>query len=237
MSANAEIAIWLISKRPQIEAVMTSRLGPAAPDPAAVESEVLRRFRSFAAASLKRGVLSQPALEGIRAQERRVNALLAAWSDAAAEVAGDRASHVRDALDPLLAHFRSSLRNTQGNRRSSGTPRASRRAVIAAIDRVADAFLAIDADTGLIADANPAAGALLGVARDALLGVQAMAFVPESAKENWWTELDAMTEGADSRRFSSALQDRSGAQIPVDCTATRFATRGRTLALVLLRAS
>jgi hypothetical protein len=64
-----------------------------------------------------------------------------------------------------------------------------------------------------------------------------MAFVPESAKENWWTELDAMTEGADSRRFSSALQDRSGAQILVDCTATRFATRGRTLALVLLRAS
>ena len=54
VSGNPQIAAWLISQRHQIEAVMTSRLGPAAPSPAAVEAEVLRRFRSFAAASLKR---------------------------------------------------------------------------------------------------------------------------------------------------------------------------------------
>ena len=235
MSGNAQIATWLISKRPQIEAVMTSRLGPAAPHPAAVETEVLRRFRSFAAASLRRGTTSAPALEGIRAHERRVNALLAAWSDAAAEVAGDHAEAVRDALTPLLTRFRSSLRSTQSSRRSSGAPRTNRRAVMAAIDRVADAFLAIDTDTGLIADANPAAGALLDVARDALIGVQAMGFVPEAEHESWWTQLDAMTEQTESQRFKSTLQDRSGISIPVDCTVTRFATRGRTLALVLLR--
>jgi len=214
---------------------MTSRLGPAAPGPAAVESEVLRRFRSFAASSLRRGSSAEPALDGIRAHERRVNALLAAWSEAAAEVAGDEAEAVRKALAPLLTRFRSSLRNTQSNRTSRGAPRTTRRAVIAAIDRVADAFLAIDTDDGLIADANPAAGALLGIARDALLGVRAMAFVPAERQENWWTELDAVTEGVESRRFKSALQDRSGTSIPVDCTVTRFATRGRTLALVLLR--
>jgi PAS domain-containing protein len=232
---NPQIATWLVSKRPQIEAVMTSRLGPAAPHPAAVESEVLRRFRSFAAASLRRGTPCAPALEGIRAHERRVNALLAAWSDAAAEVAGDHADVVRDALAPLLTQFRSSLRSTQSSRRASGAPRTNRRAVIAAIDRIADAFLAIDTDTGLIADANPAAGALLGVARDALIGVQAMGFIPTSEHDNWWTQLDAMTEESESQRFESALQDCSGISIPVDCTITRFATRGRTLALVLLR--
>jgi PAS domain S-box-containing protein len=235
VQGNPQIAVWLISKRPQIEAVMTSRLGPAAPGAGAVESEVLRRFRSFASASLRRGTTAEPALEGIRAHDRRVNALLTAWSEAAQEVAGDKGESVRKALAPLLTYFRSSLRNTSGNRRSSGAPRTKRRAVTAAIDRVADAFLAIDTDTGMIADANPAAGALLGIARDALLGVQAMAFVPTEKHESWWTQLDAMTEGVESRRFKSALQDRTGTAIPVECTITRFATRGRTLALILLR--
>ena len=214
---------------------MTLRLGPAAPGPAAVESEVLRRFRSCAAASLRRGAFSEPALEGIRSNERRVNALLAAWSEAAAEVAGDDAGSVRNALAPLIARFRSSLRNTSGARRASGAPRATRRAVTAAIDRVADAFLAVDTDNGQIADANPAAGALLGVARDALLGVDAMAFFPANVHADVWTELDAVTEGAESRRFASALRDRTGQLIPVDCRVTGFKTRGRVLALMLLR--
>jgi PAS domain-containing protein len=235
VSGNPQIAAWLVSKRDQIEAVMTSRLGPAAPSPAAVEAEVLRRFRSFAAASLKRGTKREPALEGIRAHERRINALLAAWSNAAEEVAGDQAEAVRNALAPLIVQFRGALKNTQGNRRSSGAPRSNRRAVIAAIDRIADAFLALDTDNGVIADANPAAGALLGVARDALLGVPLMGFVPTADHESWWTELDAMTEGTESRRFDSYLQDHSGLSIPADCTMTRFATRGRTLALVLIR--
>ena len=236
VSGNPQIAAWLVSKRHQIEAVMTSRLGPAAPHPAAVEAEVLRRFRSFAAASLKRGTTREPALDGIRAHEQRVHALLTAWSNAAEEVAGDQAETIRNALAPLIAHFRGALRNTQGNRRSRGAPRSNRRAVIAAIDRVADAFLALDTDNGMIVDANPAAGALLGVARDALLGAAAMGFIPTADHESWWTELDAMTEGTESRRFDSTLQDHSGLSIPVDCTMTRFATRGRTLALVLIRA-
>ncbi len=227
VSGNPQIATWLVSKRHQIEAVMTSRLGPAAPNPAAVEAEVLRRFRSFAAVSLKLGKTREPALDGIRAHERRVNALLIAWSNAAEEVAGDQAETIRNALAPLIAHFRGALRNTSGNRRSRGSPRSNRRVVIAAIDRIADAFLALDTDNGLIVDANPAAGALLGV--------QAMGFIPTADHESWWTELDAMTEGTESRRFDGTLQDHAGLSIPVDCTMTRFATRGRTLALVLIR--
>jgi PAS domain-containing protein len=230
-----EIAAWLISRRQQIEQTMADRLGPARPDPGAAETEVLRRFRSFAAAALQRGTASEPALDGLRANERRVMALLEAWSQAAAEVAGERGSAVSQALAPLLDRFRIALRSTGTARRARGAPRASRRAVAAAIDRVCDAFLAIDADSGRVVDANPAAGALLGIARDALLDVEASAFIEAGAQESWSTALEAMTEGAEPRRFPLTLRDAAGSPIAVDCTATRFATRDRTLALILAR--
>lgn len=232
---NPEVASWLVARRLEIEAAMRARLGPAAPGPASAESELLRRFRSFAAAALQRGRTADPALDGVRANERRAIALLEAWCQAAVELAGPRGPAIGGALAPLVAQFRTSLRTTGAGRRASGAPRASRRAVLAAIDRVADIFLAVDADSGQIADANPAAGALLGVARDALLGVDAMSFVPEPARSGWWTELDAVTEGAEPRRFRASLVDRSGSSIPVECSVTRFATRGRTLALILAR--
>jgi PAS domain-containing protein len=230
-----EIAAWLISRRQQIEQAMAEKLGPARPDPGAAEAEVLRRFRSFAASALQRGSASEPALDGLRANERRVLALLAAWCEAAAEVAGERGTAVSEALAPLLERFRNALRSTGSARRARGAPRASRRAVAAAIDRVCDAFLAIDADSGRVVDANPAAGALLGIARDALLDVEASAFIEAAAQADWSTALEAMTEGAEPRRFPLTLRDASGAPIAVDCTATRFATRERTLALILAR--
>jgi PAS domain-containing protein len=230
-----EIAAWLISRRQQIEQAMADRLGPARPDPGASEAEVLRRFRSFAAAALQRGTASEPALDGLRANERRVLALLAAWSEAAAEVAGENGREVTQALTPLLERFRIALRSTGTARRASGAPRASRRAVAAAIDRICDAFLAIDADSGRVVDANPAAGALLGIARDALLDVEASVFIEAGAQTDWTIALEAMTEGAEPRRFPLTLRDKAGAPIAVDCTATRFTTRERTLALILAR--
>jgi PAS domain-containing protein len=235
VSADPALASWLISQRQQIEQVMADKLGPARPEPGAAEAEVLRRFRSFAASALQRGHAAEPALDGLRGSERRVLALLAAWSQAAAEVAGERGAAVSEALAPLLERFRNALRSTGSARRARGAPRGNRRAVVAAIDRVCDAFLAIDADSGRFVDANPAAGALLGVARDALLGVEASAFIEASAQADWSTALEAMTEGAELRRFPLRLRDASGATIAVDCTATRFATRERTLALVLAR--
>jgi PAS domain S-box-containing protein len=210
------------------------RLGPAAPRAGADETEVLRRFRSYAALSLQRGVAAQPALDGLRANERRVSALLTAWSDAATEVAGAQGVELEQALAPLLASFHAALKTTGSGRRKRGAPR-SRRAVTAAIDRVADAFLAVDAENGNVVDANPAAGALLGVARDALLGVDAMSFVSEPDRAAWWTELDAVTEACEPRRFRGSLRDAQGAVVPVECTVTRFATRQRTLALIVAR--
>jgi PAS domain S-box-containing protein len=232
-----ELAAWMISRRAQIEQLMRDRLGPAAPGAAAAETEVLRRFRSFAASALMRGEMAAPALDGIRANERRVSALLDAWCQAARDVADDAlARPLTSALAPLLRRFRTALRTTGASRTARGAPRARRRVVSAAIDRVADAFLAVEADSGRIVDANPAAGALLGVARDALLGLDAMSFVPSGAESVWWTHLDAMTEGGEPRRFGAQLADVTGSAVDVECSVTRFATRDRTLALVLARA-
>jgi PAS domain S-box-containing protein len=225
---NDDLAGWLIVRRAEIEGVLGARLGPARPDPAGPESEVLRRFRSFAAAALRRGTAARPALEGIIANEKRVSALLTAWVDAAVEVGGAEGAGIRSALLPWLKAFQGSLRTTSVGRGRSGAPRTQRRAVNAAIDRIADAFLAVDADTGQVVDANPAAGALLGVVRDALLGVEASAFVSEG-------ELDAVAEGAEHRRFRGSLRDAQGGEVSVDCTVTAFSTRDRTLALILAR--
>ncbi len=105
----------------------------------------------------------------------------------------------------------------------------------AAIDRVAEAFLAVDSDTGTIEDANPAAGALLGTPRDALLGSEAISYVPKEERDAWWTELEAIAEGDDGRHFRTALSDGRGGQVSVEASVTRFATRRRTLALFVAR--
>jgi PAS domain-containing protein len=232
---GAHLATFLIRHRPRIDALMNEQLGSAAPQIASPEAELLRRFRSCSASALASGRPAEPALEGLRVNDRRAAALIDHWIAAAALVAAPDGGAVESALRPIQQAFVARLRQTTGARKTRGAPRAKRRAVSAAIDRVADGFLALDADSGHIFDADPASGSLLGVARDALLGVDAMAFVPSSRQASWWTELDAMTEGCEPRRFESLLQDKLGREIPVSCSVTRLATRERTLALVLAR--
>jgi PAS domain S-box-containing protein len=231
-----QLAGWLVARRQEIERAMRRGLAAGVPSAESAEAEALRRLRSFVASALLHGDEAVPALDGLRVDLERAGPLLLAWLEAAAEVAGPDAGAVRSALEPLLARFAVALRACDGSRRSAGAPvRGSRRAVAAAIDRVTDAFLAIDTETGRIADANPAAGALLGTTRDALLGASALDYVPEPSRELWWSELDALAEGGEPRRFASALVDRSGRAIGVEASATRFSTRQRTLALVLAR--
>ncbi len=230
-----ELAGWLLARRQAIEATASERLG-AAPAAGSAEAEALRRFRSFVLLALGRGAAAAPSLEGVRTRETRMRRWLEAWVEAAAETAGPEAEQVRARLSPLRDRFLQALRETAGARRASGAPRAAkRRAVAAAIDRVCDAFLAIDAETGAIADANPAAGALLGTTRDRLLGSDAMDYVPAEARELWWAQLDAVSEGSEPRRFRAPLRDAGGAALAVDATVTRFATRARTLALIIAR--
>lgn len=235
MGGNRELATWLLGHRQQIERVLHARLGPAAPRASGPEAETLRRFRTYATTVLMRGAASAPALDGLRPDERRVMALLDAWTNVAAEMANECGPELRRVLAGPLDQFRLAIRNTRSNRRSKGAPRVSRRAVTAAIDRVSDAFLAIDVHAGTIVDANPAAGALLGVDRDTLLGIEFGSFVPAVGQPAWWSTLDAIAEDSDSQRFRAPLKDISGAEMELEASATRFQSRGRTLALTLLR--
>lgn len=228
------LATWLVAHRREVESAMKVQLGPAAPAAGSPESEALRRFRTFLASSLMRGEAIAPALDGLRLNERRVMALVDAWTQAATRL-GARFPELGEKIRPLSDQFRLAIRTTHSGRRQSGRPRATRRAVAAAIDRVADAFLAIDTDNGQIVDANPAAGSLLGVQRDALLGVDALSFVEPGGHASWWTELDAMSEDGDTRTFCARLVDTAGGPVDVEATMTRFATRSRVVALLMMR--
>jgi PAS domain S-box-containing protein len=236
VSGGRALAGWLLARRGAIEAALRAD-GGALSHAAPAEAEALRRFRSFLILSLAQDAPAAPSLEGLRAGERRMRRVLEAWVSAAAHEAGPEAASVCAALSPFVERFLLALRETAQARRASGAPLPGhRRAVSAAIDRVCDAFFAIDVETGAIADANPAAGALLGTTRDRLLGADAMTYVPDDERERWWTELDAVSEGAEPRRFEGRLLDSGGRPLAVDATLTRFATRSRTLALVLARA-
>ena len=235
MSANPRLAQWLIARRIPIEEKLIAKLGPAAPKASGPEAETLRRFRTFSSTALTRGEAPDPALDGLRPNERRTAALLTAWVHAASELAGPEAELVQSELAPLVTRFSLALRTRSSNRQTKAKPRVARRAVSAAIDRVADLFFAVDAAEGTIADANPAAGALLRIERDALLGLDFFSFTPESQKELWWGQLDASAEGNEASSFRASLRDVSGKEIAMEGTCTAFSTRSRTLALLLLR--
>jgi hypothetical protein len=140
VAESTEIAAWLVAKRLMIEQAMEEQLGSASPAPGSAEVEALRRFRSFATVSLRRPEPRQPALDGLRVNDRRALALVDAWSEAAARVAGPHASEISIALRPIVASYRSALRTLNRGRKSCAPPRSGRRAVTAAIDRISDAF-------------------------------------------------------------------------------------------------
>ena len=230
------LATWLVRSRREIDQALASQARVAVPAASSPESEALRRFRSFAASCLLRGDRPAPALDGLKLDDAVLAALLAAWCEAAVAVAdSERRDATRAALEPLSTHFCAALRGSHTSRRRRGAARTGRRAVLAAIDRIADAFLAIDPDTGRIVDANPAAGALLGLQRDALLESNVATFLAGADAEEWAAQIDAVAEGGEPARFHASLRDGGGLRIPLDVQVTRHATRQRTLALVIAR--
>lgn len=235
MQREADWAAWIVRERGAIDRALAVRRAGALPGPADAESEALRRFRSFAAAALRRSDAGAPALDGLRVDAAAVSRLVDDWCRAAADLAGAREAELRARLEPLAARFRSALVGVAAAHEARRAPRVARRAVSAAIDRIADAFLAIDLDCGAIVDANPAAAALLGTSREALLGAPATRFVAPAGCAGWLNEIETLLESAAPRRFRSSWIDARGEPREVEVHATRHAGRGRTLALVVAR--
>jgi len=227
------LAQWLAQQRIAIDREAARAAGEL--PPASAEAEALRRFRSFALLALARGGAS-PSLEGLRVSIRRTSRAIDAWVDAACALAGPDVEKVRAPLIALRAEFIAALSAGAHARQGAAhaTPSA-RRAVSAAIDRVADVFLAADVDTGAIVDANPAACALLGLSRPELLARDLAAIAAEGDLAAWRQLLDAVAEGDEPPRARVALRDAGGTPAPLEVRVTRFVARGRALALVLGR--
>jgi PAS domain S-box-containing protein len=231
---EAALAHWLAQQRVAIEREAARATG--ALDPASSEAEALRRFRSFALLALARGAAA-PSLEGLRVSLRRSARAIDTWIDAACALAGPDAQKVREPLATLRAQFVAALSASSAARSASATPTPSaRRAVASAIDRIADLFLAADADTGAIVDANPAACALLGLARPELLTRTLDSLSAPGDRAICAELLDAIAEGGEPQRSRLALLDSTGGATQLEVRVTRFVARGRTLALLLGRA-
>jgi PAS domain S-box-containing protein len=223
-----DLARWLVRERNAIER------NAGGLEPASAEAEALRRFRSFALVALSRGAAA-PSLEGLRAPLRRTARALDAWIAAAVALAPPELK-AQAALAPLRAQFAAALAASQPARRAAAlaTPSA-RRAVPAAIDRIADVFLAADADDGAIVDANPAACALLGLARPELLARELSSLAALGSHASVRELLDTVAEGREPPRTLLALLDASGAALRLDVRVTRYAAGGRSLVLLLGR--
>ncbi len=227
------LARWLTEQRIAIEREAARAAG--ALDPASPEAEAMRRFRSFALLSLARGEAS-PSLEGLRVSLRRAARAIDAWIDAACALAGPDGEKARAPLAALRAQFVAALGASAPARLAAGaaTPSA-RRAVSSAVDRIADVFLAADAESGAILDANPAACALLGLARPELLTRTLAELCAPASRAACQTLLEALAESADPQRTNLSLLDATAAPIPHDVRATRFTARARPVALLIAR--
>jgi PAS domain-containing protein len=232
---------WIVTRRGAIEHALATRLGDARPAADSSDSEALRRFRSWVAASLRRGAANgAPALDGLHVDPARFEPLLDAWCVAAVDVAGANGAELRARLTPLGAQFQAALTGGRLARRAQRAPRTTRRAVPGAIDRIADAFLAVDLDDGRIVDANPAAAELLRAPRETLLGVAALPFVRGPDQATWGDELAELAESDEPRRFRASFVDTRARPVAVEVHATRH-VRGRAgpaervLALIVAR--
>jgi PAS domain-containing protein len=235
-----EWAGWLVSRRAAVDRALALRALERGEAPLAAgspESEALRRFRSWAAAALRRGASDgAPALDGVRADPARALRALEEWCAAAVDVAGPHGAELRGLLAPLAARFEAALAGTRIARHAARAARPARRAVVGAIDRVADAFLAVDLADGLVVDANPAAAALLRTPREVLLGAAAERFVHADTRTVWGDELAELVESDEPRRFRAVWVDALAHPVAVEAHATRHQpARDRLLALILAR--
>ena len=230
--ANLYWASFLVTRRAAIERALTARTGGERPRTA--DAEAPRRFRSCTTASLRRGEVGEPALDGLRVEPGKALLWVQRWCDAAVQSAGDGEA-LEALLTPLRLRFEAGLRGHQLTRSAKNAKPTKRRAVSGAIDRVADAFLAVDLDSGEIADANPAALALLGVEREDLLGRHAARHIDRDSRELWSERLESLGESGEGQRFRVVWRDEFLSPVAVDINAAPHLTRRRRLALVTAR--
>lgn len=227
--------------RGAIEAEVNRRMGREEPPPE-VRAELIRRFRTFCRLAALDPRVAKPSLDGLggnrpAALERAV----ATAVDVACQCAPPE--DVARALRDLEGLFRAGIRRTMDlepvletkkTRGRKRRPNAGKR-VRAAIDRISDAYVAVNLDTGQILDVNPAAESLLGTDAEKLLDRPFGSLIAPSHRL-FFTDLESRLDaGEDGGLFEVALARPDGASVAVELGVAQHTISGHRLAIFTAR--
>ncbi|MFQ5699584.1 MAG: PAS domain-containing protein [Myxococcota bacterium] len=226
--------------RATIDREVDRRLGRGEPPPEA-RLEVIRRFRSFCRLASIDGGAARPSLDGLGGNSPT-------GLEKAIELAVDVAClcqptpPVEQALRRLEAQFRTGIRRTlrpaePQRRMRRGRRRALHggRRVRSAIDRISDTYLAVDLDSGALADMNPAAEALLGAPAVTLVEKPFVDLIPPTDRARF-AEIEARFDAEeDCDPLPLRLRRPDGTAIPVESSVAIHSFGGRRLAIFVAR--
>ncbi len=168
-----EAVLHMERYRGAIEAELNRRMSGSEPTPEA-RAEIIRRFRTYCRLASLDINTARPSLDGLGGNEpHALERALSVTVEIAVEYGPT--PEVATALQKMEKMFRAGIRRimrpVEGRKQRKGRrrmPNAGKR-VRAAIDRIGDAYLALNLDTGKVFDLNPAAETLLGADAEKIL--------------------------------------------------------------------
>jgi PAS domain S-box-containing protein len=236
------IALHLDRYRAPIEAEVDRRLGRAEPAPEA-RAEIVRRFRSFCRLASVDPGMARPSLEGLAGQscDGLENAVRIATE--AATLCGLDPQEA-ELLGALCQRFRAGIRrqlrpedlepSTPGARERRKRANAGKR-VRAAIDRIDDAYLALNLEDGRIFDLNPAAEALLGAEANALLDHEFSDWIAATDRDRYESLEARLDAGESAPPTRLRFRRQSGEPVSAEVSIASHTIAGRRLAILVAR--
>jgi PAS domain S-box-containing protein len=236
------IALHLDRHRTAIEGEVDRRLGRAEPPPEA-RAEIVRRFRSFCRLASVDWNIARPSLEGLAGQscDGLENAVRVA-TEAAVTCGLDPAGG--ELLAMLSERFRSGIRRQlRPEDFEPSAPRARERRkranagkrVRAAIDRIDDAYIALNLEDGRIFDVNPATEALLGAETNALLDHEFCDWIAPADRGQYQSLEARLDAGESAPPTLLSFRRRSGEPVAAEVSVAAHTISGRRLAIFVVR--
>ncbi|NRA01307.1 MAG: PAS domain S-box protein [Myxococcales bacterium] len=232
-------ALFLTRHRAAIEAEVDRRLGRAEPPPAA-RAEIVRRFRSFCRLASLDLSSARPSLDGLAGTSPEGLERAISTAVQVARSCGP-APDIEQALQSLGARFRGGIRQlmrpSESPVRKRGRrklPNAGRR-VRAAIDRINDAYVALNLDTGRIYDLNPAAETLFAADAAKLLDREFEELVEPALLPQYQSLQARLDAGEDPGRTEMVFARTNGERVPVVLTISNHTIGGRRIAIFVAR--
>ena len=232
-------ALFLDRYRSAIETEVDRRIQRSDPPPAA-RAEIIRRFRSFCRLASLDLSSARPSLDGLAGTSP-------AGLEHAVTTAVDVACacgpppEIAEALRALETRFRAGIRHLmrppeqrtkkRGRRK---VPNAGKR-VRAAIDRINDAYVALNLDTGKIYDVNPAAEILFAADAAKLLNREFEELVEPALLPSYQSLQARLDAGEDPGKTEMVFSRTNGECVPVELTISNHTIAGRRLAIFIAR--